>query len=63
MNRPDARYDACGEDAWPPEFNPDTDPVVQAVVGDTAAYEGRCEHCGRDIGAGHETYCPYWRPR
>jgi hypothetical protein len=22
-------------------------------------YEGRCEHCGRDIGAGHEPGCPY----
>ncbi len=22
-------------------------------------YEGWCDHCGRDIGTGHEPGCPY----
>ncbi len=26
-------------------------------------YEGRCQFCGRDIGGGHETYCPYYTPK
>ena len=25
-------------------------------------YEGRCQFCRRDIGAGHGPYCPYRRP-
>jgi hypothetical protein len=26
-------------------------------------YEGRCDYCKRDIGAGHERECPYWHPK
>jgi hypothetical protein len=25
--------------------------------------EGRCMFCKRDIGAGHEEWCPYWLPK
>ena len=24
------------------------------------SYEGYCDHCGRDIGAGHKPTCPYY---
>lgn len=27
------------------------------------AYEGRCQFCRRDIGAGHLPNCPYFEPR
>lgn len=43
-----------------------TEEIRAAFNGDdypSTSYEGRCEHCGRDIGDGHEPDCPYYRPR
>jgi hypothetical protein len=50
---------ACTVETW----NRIIRDIVRAETTGSTANEGRCQFCHRDIGAGHERYCPYYRPK
>ena len=46
----------------PPEVQVHREELSGRRHGPMPAAEGTCAHCGREVGAGHEPGCVYWRP-